>query len=151
MLLLRMILEHVLQSINYFGVLSENLPQLRISECEGMVDQKYISLGRNMHFGPDLESLIFLIVNNLKELASVISLIGQFKMKSFNEVGREVRSNHLHPMKLIELFRLRCKLFNGIWRYTYQSLTLLFHIVDNNIFAIELLEIFWRKNFCWQI
>ena len=109
-----MIFEHVLQSVNYFLVLFENLPQLRISECEGMVDQKYISLGRDMHFGPYLKSLLFLIVNNLKELASVISLIGQFKMKSFNEAGREVRSNHLHPMELIELFSLGCKLFNGI-------------------------------------
>lgn len=55
-----------------------------------MVDHEDVGVGRNIFGGSDFVVLVVLIVNDFKEITSVISSFCEFKMEGLNEAGGEL-------------------------------------------------------------
>jgi hypothetical protein len=102
-----------------------------------MVYKKDVSLNRNVYFRPHLKGVDLSVLHNLEELTSIIVLISQLEKKGLDEGSRKLVGNHLDPMKLIELLCFRGKVFDGIAGYTNKCTTLLFHLLINNIFELN--------------
>lgn len=82
----------------------ESLSELRISEGEGMIDQKDISFGWYFSFGSHFKAVNILVIIDVEKISSIELLIVEFHVESLNEGAWEVGSYHLNSMKVVKPF-----------------------------------------------
>lgn len=109
-----MIFKHAFQTIHDLWVIFQKFAEFWISESQGMIDNEDIFISRDVLGCSYFILLVILVVHDFEKLTPIISGIGKFEMKGFNEAGRKLRAYHLNSVEDIKLFGFRRKLLDGV-------------------------------------
>jgi hypothetical protein len=85
-----LILEHVFQAVHDFGVGFKEVTEFWISEGEGVVNHEDVGVGGDIFGGSNFVVLVFLVVQDLKEVTSIVGGFCEFEMEGLDEGGREL-------------------------------------------------------------
>jgi len=109
-----LIFKHAFQTIHDLWVIFQKFAEFWISESQGMIDNEDIFISRDVLGCSYFILLVILVVHDFEKLTPIISGIGKFEMKGFNEAGRKLRAYHLNSVEDIKLFGFRRKLLDGV-------------------------------------